>query len=174
MRLVLPALAALAIAGTAQAGSIESVKDLPKPASADSIVVVGCGDCPPPAPKKSAYLVPALKVGEQTVEIKTVNGEQKIYRTDAWIGGSPVTYVSTPTKEEIAAIENPVPEKTAARGDGIDKTATTAAVGAIDSGAAPAPLAIAPAKPVVADMAAPDAPEKIVPLDTTSFTIRTN
>lgn len=163
-------LAFLGLATAAQAGSIEDVKALPKGASADSITVFGCTSCPPPAPKKLAYTVPVLKKGEQKVVLKRVNGEQKIFRTDAWMGGSPVTYVSTPTKEEIAALENGNQKVVGQKGDGIDQTAKTAAVNV-----PPLPLLngnAASATPVAADMAATPAEPK--PLDTSGFTLRQN
>lgn len=161
------ALVLLSLASAAQADSIEDVKALPKNTAADSITVIGCGACPPPAPKKAAYSIQPLEPGQQKVELKTVNGEQKVFRTDAWIGGSPVTYVSTATKEDIAALEKPTLQQNAGKGDGIDKAATTAAVGR-----GTPPVGLKP--PVTADMAAPEAAAAPKQLDTSSFTLRQN
>lgn len=162
------ALVLMSLAGAAQADSIEQLKALPKNAAVDSVIRIGCGTCPPPAPKKAAYAFPTLKSGQQKVELKTVNGEQKVFRTDAWIGGSPVTYVSTATKEDIAALEYPARHQNAQKGDGVDPTATTAAVG---RGTPPQFKA-----PVAADMTATPAPAIVPPkaLDTSSFTLRQN
>lgn len=161
MRLI-PALVLSSLAGAAHAGSVDAIKGLPKGTAVDSIIRIGCTDCPPPEPRKDAYAVPALKPGEQKVELKLVNGEQKIFRTDAWAGGSPVTFVSLATKEDIAALGNP-PGNQALKGDGIDMTSTTAAVDAVR-------IEDKPMTPVSADMGGtPPAPK---PLDTSSFTLR--
>lgn len=163
MRLV-PALALFSLASVAHAGSVDSVTALPKGKPLESIVTIGCADCPAPAPKKNAYAIPSLKPGQQKVELKMVNGEQKIFRTDAWVGGSPVTFVSPATKAEIAALEKPAPTDSANAGDGVDLSAKTAAVGGIEP-------QIAPKTPVAADMGAAEAtlPK---PLDTSGFTLR--
>ena len=151
------ALAALSLAGMAHAGSIDMVKSLPPGAAAASIVKLGCTDCPPPAPKKLAYNVPALKPGEQKLELRMVNGKEKLFRTDAWLGGSPVVFVSTPTAEMIAELKAPARKPHDPMGDGIDNAAKTAAVPEL----APAPPVAAAAAPV------PKA------LDTSGFTLRT-
>ncbi|MBB4064372.1 plant virulence effector HPE1-like domain-containing protein [Gellertiella hungarica] len=162
-------LALLAFASAAHAGSVEEVTALPKSAKVESITVIGCGDCPAPAPKKLAYQVPVLKPGEQKLELRTVAGERKLFRTEAWLGGSPVVFVSTPSQDEIAALEGR-PKQPGLAGDGIDKNATTAAVkdgpeAGSESGAKP---------PIAASMASEDAPAAAKPLDTSSFSLRTD
>lgn len=163
MRLI-PALALFSLASMAHAGSIDTVTALPKGKPLESIVTIGCASCPAPAPKKNAYAIPSLKPGQQRVELKMVNGEQKIFRTDAWVGGSPVTFVSPATKAEIAALENQAPTDSANAGDGVDLSTTTAAV---DGNG----LQIAPKAPIAATMDTPAAalPK---PLDTSGFTLR--
>lgn len=144
---------ALIVAGPALASSIETVGVTVK---AGSIVVKSCADCPAPKPvvHRDGYIVPALRTGTQTIELKDINGRKKVVRTEAWMGGSPVVYISNPPKDETeqpakaatapAAAPAPVAAsmistqtqavEAAAIGmapqqrDGIDKTATTAAL----------------------------------------------
>lgn len=116
-------------------------------AGAGSIIVKSCDHCPASGakPKRSAYIVPELKPGTQTVEIREINGEKKLVRTEAWLGGSPVVYVSKAPEAETAAapaIATPVaasaiteaaasPQKAdmiPATADGVDPSATTSAL----------------------------------------------
>jgi hypothetical protein len=57
-----------------------------------------------------------LKSGTQRIEVKTVNGVLKVFRTEAWMGGSPVTYVSKAstdlTEKQIADAKPLTDEKT--------------------------------------------------------------
>ncbi len=175
MRLI-SSLVLIGLASSAHAGSVQEVKSLPRGMSAESITVIGCVQCPPPAPKKNAYVIPAIPPGQQKVELKMVHGEQKIFRTDAWIGGSPVTYISTPTKDELAALQGPKPNEMAKSGDGVDRSAKTAAV---PSGVNhPIPATAASLAPVTAGMEGMDAATMVSepapkPLDTSGFTLRT-
>jgi hypothetical protein len=59
-----------------------------------SIDFIHCTDCAPLKSKKAAVPEVVLKPGTQKVEVKQVDGELKVFRTEAWLGGSPVTYVS--------------------------------------------------------------------------------
>jgi hypothetical protein len=92
--LVVPAF--VLAAGTAQAQSITPL-DAARHGSTTSMVAKTCGDCPPPvdrADKEGGYKVPLLKDGVQSVAIMEIDGEKKIVRTEAWMGGSPVVYIS--------------------------------------------------------------------------------
>ena len=126
MRQIFLGAAILLMAGSAMASSIEVIgKATPRPAEG-SIVTESCADCPPLQAEvtKKDYTVPELKPGAlQTTEVRDVGGEKKIYRTEAWMGGSPVLFVSKATPEAMIAAAPPAPAA-----DGIDMSATTAAV----------------------------------------------
>ncbi|MGG7516465.1 plant virulence effector HPE1-like domain-containing protein [Allorhizobium undicola] len=63
--------------------------------SGNSIDVIRCADCPAVAPKKpGGYEPPQLAPGTQTLEVRTVNGQKQLVRTEAWMGGSPVVFIS--------------------------------------------------------------------------------
>ena len=110
--------------------------------SSPSIIEKRCADCPDVTrkAKEPAYKVPELAQGTQKTEIVDINGEKKLVRTEAWLGGSPVIHVSklpewmiedravatlqttsqVSTETQLATIE--------ASKDGIDIEATTGAV----------------------------------------------
>jgi hypothetical protein len=110
--------------------------------SSPSIIEKRCADCPDVTPKAHgpAYKVPELAQGTQKMEIIDINGEKKLVRTEAWLGGSPVIHVSKlpgwmaeeravatlqtgahgSTETQLATVE--------ASRDGIDIEATTGAV----------------------------------------------
>lgn len=161
--------AVLLASGPAFASSIEPIAT--SSGTGNSIMVRSCTDCPvlQVAKDKIDYIVPALKAGTQNVEIRDVNGEKKIVRTEAWLGGSPVVFISkapadtmgvlaqTPgakirTEPSIVEAMNaePVPSS-----DGIDRTATTAAV-----------------EPVGASLSGPVEETVIQPLKTDDFELR--
>jgi hypothetical protein len=98
MRTLLPTFAFMLLAAPALAGSIEPV------AGASS------------EPKHATYQVDAIDHGTQKVEIREENGERKIFRTEAWMGGSPVLFVSKAPAEvrQAAAVETTVDEKATA------------------------------------------------------------
>ncbi len=122
-------LSLLLAAGTASAESTISLKDLPEGGKTeDSIIRIGCSVCPAPKPKTSGYLVPDVPKGQSRFELKTVKGEQLIYRADAMLGGSPVLFISKATPEWIAALKLTPTDETADAKDGIDTTATTSAL----------------------------------------------
>jgi hypothetical protein len=138
MRLVLTTILVLA-SGTAFGSSITSLSGSPN--AVPSVVIKHCDDCPAPtpAPDRSAYRVPGLPSGTQKVEVREIDGEKKLVRTEAWLGGSPVTFVSKLQDWEkdsaVAGVEPsanaptqaPVHAAAPAR-DGIDTAATTSAV----------------------------------------------
>jgi len=146
MRVHILALAAFSVTGLAHAASIESVKTGVD--KVRSIETIKCEKCVREAEKvESAAL--ELSPGTQKVEIRNVGGVMKVYRTEAWLGGSPVVVVSKASDAEIAdkvvdapnekvavkAGEKPVEQPVALGADMIDESATTAAVAA-DMGAA--------------------------------------
>ncbi|MDB5552646.1 MAG: hypothetical protein JWL86_2630 [Rhizobium sp.] len=148
MRVQILALAAFSVTSLAHASSIEIVHmGVDKVRSVEAI---HCAKCLQEA-KKKVEPAPEIELapGTQRVELRTVNGETKVYRTEAWLGGSPVVFVTKASDamiakhivnkpaETIAAKveEKPVVQPAAADAGLIDETATTAAVTA-DMGAA--------------------------------------
>ncbi|HEV7304700.1 plant virulence effector HPE1-like domain-containing protein [Ensifer sp.] len=91
-------------AGNAQASSIDTIASGTTPNN--SVATVSCTACPPlQSKKKSTYVVPTIAAGDETIELKKINGEMKVVRTEAWLGGSPVVFVSKPSREVIAQAE---------------------------------------------------------------------
>ncbi|MDR6815594.1 hypothetical protein J2X76_000748 [Neorhizobium sp. 2083] len=140
MRLVL-ATALVLVSGSAFASSITVINST-HPSGA-SILTKSCAGCPAAAAPKSdeaTYKVPELPAGTQKTEIIEINGEKKLARTEAWLGGSPVIHVSkVPTwmaDEEAVAELHPTTNGSTetqiataeASDDGIDIDATTSAV----------------------------------------------
>lgn len=114
----------------ALASSIQPI--VSSPGSGHSIVRITCTTCPAPKTREevSGYRVPSLPVGTQEIEIRDVDGHKKVMRTEAWMGGSPVTYVSSAPiwlseDKGVAIAEGELRQG----GDGIDTSARTAAVG---------------------------------------------
>lgn len=133
------------VAGSATAASVEAVVS----GSTDnaSVATISCAECPPlQTKKKVTYVVPTIGAQGETVELKEINGEMRMVRTEAWLGGSPVVFVSKPPKDVIKAATSksgdPAVATAATAADGdrpeahdvaplvIDQTAKTAAVGA--------------------------------------------
>lgn len=87
-----------------------------------SIVDKTCVQCPPlkPPAVEKEYVVPTLTPGTQSIAIRSIDGEKKVVRTEAWMGGSPVVFVTKPTPEALAAAGESI--------DGIDTAAKTAAL----------------------------------------------
>lgn len=145
MHTLLPTFAFLLLAAPALAGSIEPVASASSKGS--SISAIRCDDCPAlkPKSKSAAYHVDAIEPGTQKVEIREENGERKIFRTEAWMGGSPVLFVSKAPVEVQQAAEAEKPadaDATAvetvdagARTGALDETAAsrTATVGMVPS-----------------------------------------
>lgn len=121
MRCFFLTLACVLAGGTAMASSIQSI-DSKMQSGESSIIDKSCVSCPPLKPKvtEKEYNVPTLTPGTQSVVIRNVNGEKRVVRTEAWMGGSPVMFVSKPTPEALAAAGEPT--------DGIDMAAKTAAL----------------------------------------------
>ncbi|QRI62127.1 hypothetical protein JQ506_14680 [Shinella sp. PSBB067] len=138
MRSLLPTIAFMLLAAPALADSIHPVAGT---TSAGSIEAIRCDDCPALKPKLKAatYHVDAIAPGTQKVEIREENGERKIYRTEAWMGGSPVLFVSkaapgtveaaTAEKTEVGnAVTVDAGAKTSALGESAAQDARTAAM----------------------------------------------
>jgi hypothetical protein len=92
MRLTLLTLIVVASGASAQAGSIDMVKSGQD--NSRSIEHIRCDTCIKKMEQKAAAAVIELAPGTQKVEIRDVDGVKKVYRTEAWMGGSPVVYVS--------------------------------------------------------------------------------
>lgn len=139
----------LLAAGSAMASSIDVIGPK-KPKEAGSIVTETCDHCPPlrvEASKKD-YAVPELRPGAfQQAEVRDIDGQKKVYRTENWMGGSPVLFVSKATPEQMLALAPAIPA------EGIDNEATAAVVGS-------------DTKPVVAGMGS------AAPLDVSAFQLR--
>src|SRR5690349_473643 len=91
------------------------------PAAASSIEVITSASPTAPAPAKPgpAYRVPALPKGQvSATELREVGGQTKIYRTEAFLGGSPVVFVTKATPAALAALKPASPD--------VDKEATAA------------------------------------------------
>ncbi len=77
-----------------------------------SLVDIICATCPKlkVVTVPSTYVVDVLAPGTQKVEFKKINGEMKMVRTDAWMGGSPVVFISKMTKpvaSDVASLSPP-------------------------------------------------------------------
>ncbi|HEV7317159.1 MAG TPA: plant virulence effector HPE1-like domain-containing protein [Ensifer sp.] len=155
MRLLLITTVLGLAAGHAQASSIEAIAS----GTTDnaSVSAVSCVGCPPlQSKKKVTYVVPTIAAGDETIELKKINGEMKVVRTEAWLGGSPVVFVSKPSQDVVkaaAAERDPSPtiadatnaNVQNAEADGpkmlsIDETAKTAAVSPIGASVVAAPV----------------------------------
>lgn len=107
MRLNILVLALLSSAVSAQASSIDVVttgKDAPR-----SIEKISCPACVA-KPKKVVQSVVELAPGTQKIEIREVGGVKKIYRTEAWLGGSPVVMVSKALPDQAPVIAEGQPD----------------------------------------------------------------
>lgn len=81
-------------AGTVQAQSILPLSS-DKQGLTTSMLSVTCETCPPiKTTDDSEYKVPVLRGSIQSISLMEIDGERKIVRTDAWMGGSPVVYIS--------------------------------------------------------------------------------
>ncbi|MBB3454281.1 hypothetical protein FHT86_002537 [Rhizobium sp. BK313] len=121
MRPFILTLAFVLAGGSAMASSIQSI-DSKTETGAGSIIDKVCADCPALKPQmvKKDYVVPDLSPGTQSIVIRDIDGQKKVVRTEAWMGGSPVVFISKPTPEALEAAGAPA--------DGIDLTAKTAAL----------------------------------------------
>lgn len=121
--LLLVAIATAGIASPVAASSIENV--VSGGSTNGSVVSVDCRECPPLKPKdeQASYKVPVLTTGIQKVEVVNQDGERKLLRTEAWMGGSPVLFVSKTPVWDAAPGSTVV-----AVASEIDHTATTASL----------------------------------------------
>jgi hypothetical protein len=99
MRSLALAAAIALVPATAFAGSISTISG--NADGAGSIISFG-----QPQPVATAPAAPRLAPGEELVQIRRVDGKTKIYRTEAWLGGSPVTYVTAATDADLAALKS--------------------------------------------------------------------
>ena len=141
----------VAAASPAAASSIENLSTIPI-ANPTSVVQIRCASCVEKhrIVKDPTYTVPELSGGEQRLELKERDGKPALMRTEAWMGGSPVTFISVNPvfiDNERSAIAGRLGAPV--KGDGVDMQATTSAV---NSGA---PADPAPTKPVAEDVATP-------------------
>ncbi|WP_429931784.1 plant virulence effector HPE1-like domain-containing protein [Agrobacterium vitis] len=123
MRVVIATLATLLLSQTAQASSIEIIGggDVATP----SISAMSCSACPPRAPIKAPEQAQEiLAEGTQRIELRDNNGHKQLLRTEAWLGGSPVTFVQK--ADGWLDHDN---QLVGLAGDGLDTATTTAAVG---------------------------------------------
>jgi hypothetical protein len=103
MRVLLFSLVSL-VAASAHASSIEAV--ITGGSKGPSITQMPCNQCPPPVVKKSSsYVVPEIAPGTEHVEIREINGEKHLVRTEAWLGGSPIVFVSKASEDVVKASE---------------------------------------------------------------------
>ncbi|KMS82291.1 hypothetical protein BVRB_034010 [Beta vulgaris subsp. vulgaris] len=134
-------------AGSAFASSIESMAT--GTGDNNSIASVSCASCPPLVVKKKlSYIVAGGRQnGTERVELKELNGKMKLVRTEAWLGGSPVVFISTASEDVIKAAQakslpqpavagtvgtNPADAQAAAM-IAVDTTAKTSALGTVSA-----------------------------------------
>ncbi|MVA26039.1 plant virulence effector HPE1-like domain-containing protein [Agrobacterium vitis] len=123
MRVVIATLATLLLSQMAQASSIEIIGG--GNVATPSISAMSCTTCPPSAQIKAPEQAQeTLAEGTQRIELRDTNGHKQLLRTEAWLGGSPVTYVQK--ADGWLDHDN---QLVGLAGDGLDTAATTAAVG---------------------------------------------
>ena len=124
---------------TAAAAAESSIDVIKSDDGARSIDYISCSLCAPLKSKKVETPDLVLKPGTQRVEIKEINGELKVFRTEAWLGGSPVTYVSkasTDLMDKHSAEAVPAADQTI-QPVAIDKETTSAVTADMSGAAAP-------------------------------------
>ncbi|MGN6550029.1 MAG: plant virulence effector HPE1-like domain-containing protein [Pararhizobium sp.] len=84
---------------TASAGAITAIHG-PATSTVD-ITTIGCPNCV--AAEKPVQ--PHLPTGHERIRVEQVDGKAKVFRTENWLGGSPVTYVSMADETEIAQLK---------------------------------------------------------------------
>lgn len=96
-------------AGAANASSIEPYT--PSMNTRNSIVEFGCPSCTRVAAEKAAAEAEVrLAPGEQIIEVRDVDGQKMIYRTENLLGGSPVTMVRKASQDDLIALGFAEPE----------------------------------------------------------------
>lgn len=63
-----------------------------------SIITFGCPKCEPEVEVEKVSLEP----GSQIFDVRKVGDDLKIYRTENWLGGSPVSYIHIPSNPDDA------------------------------------------------------------------------
>lgn len=125
MRVVIALSVALMLPGfaaTAEASSIERIASGERPTP--SVTTITCADCPAEQAKPQPQVhIDPLPQGTQRIELRDTNGRKQLLRTEAWLGGSPVTFVNKADGwldhgDQLVGLA----------GDGVDSAATTAAV----------------------------------------------
>ncbi|MCY0150494.1 plant virulence effector HPE1-like domain-containing protein [Hoeflea sp. G2-23] len=165
-----------------------------------SIVEIGCPACVREAAEKAAAEAEVkLGLGEQIIEVREVDGQMMIYRTEGWLGGSPVTMVRKASDMDLVALGVSQPSETqiadlpkAADDVAADQPMTAAAIIKTDMPrtATPVtePVLVAPPlyKPVIANTAPGidteattsalgiDTAEAAKPFDASKFELRLN
>ena len=126
------ALVASIAAGSADASSISVLSGKPV-LNAPSVIQIACADCNGKRPRsdKSTYIVPSLDAGHERVTISAIAGKPAVTRTENFMGGSPVRFVSVNPmwveREQQLMLSRTV---SPTRNDGVDLNATTSAVSA--------------------------------------------
>ena len=96
-------------AGAAHASSIEPYT--PSMNTRNSILEIGCPSCTRAAAEKAAAEAQVqLAPGEQVIEVRDVDGQMMIYRTENLLGGSPVTMVRKASQADLIALGVAAPE----------------------------------------------------------------
>lgn len=88
-------------ASTAHAGSVDVYK--PTSGTRKAIIEIGCPACVRAAEQAAAKDVVTLEQGEQIIELRDTGSGMMVYRTEAWLGGSPVTMVSKASEADLIA-----------------------------------------------------------------------
>lgn len=142
MRKIVVMVGMLLASGSAMASSVEHIQG--NRTSNGSIISVACSTCPPPTqkikPDESAAT--ELPTGTQRISVRDVDGRKEMLRTEAWLGGSPVTYIShNPAWFGQNDAEQSIAAKDALAG--IDNETKTSATGQSENPPSP-PLATTP------------------------------
>lgn len=161
MKSIGPTLAIALLAAPALASSIQPVASGGK--GRGSVATISCSHCPPlkVEEERRSYVVPELEPGTQKVEIREIDGERRMFRSEAWFGGSPVVFVTkAPEQAEDAIAEAPLE----APAEPVAAVDTAAMTGALDSSAAAVAVTAAAASQPVASRE----------LDPSTFELRLN
>ncbi|MDO1581229.1 plant virulence effector HPE1-like domain-containing protein [Rhizobium oryzicola] len=146
-RVALMIAAFAASTAAANAGSIIKMTGTPITV-APSMIAMTCADCQAVTPDLKNKPKAATLPVETQAEVKNFYGKKAVIRTGAWMGGSPVTFVSLSpvwiSEEELMmAGQRAAPPKS----DGVDFNATTSAVGAQPGQESITPVGVTPARP---------------------------
>ncbi|TPW26206.1 plant virulence effector HPE1-like domain-containing protein [Pararhizobium mangrovi] len=93
------------VPANAFAGSITSLA--PDAGHGESITALACQACTVPVPTPRPTHVASTEEAPvtETVRIVRKDGNVNVYRTDAWMGGDPVTTVSVADEADLAALK---------------------------------------------------------------------